>query len=201
MDIAKTIENLKRNEFEVSYFESAIEAASYLDSKIVGKTVGFGDSETLAYMGMAELLKRHNTVYDVGGIKDDEEFIEIAKRAMNTDVFMLSVNGISETGVMVNIDGTGNRVAGSLFGHDAVYFVAGVNKICPTIEEAIDRARNIAAPLDTVRFGYKTPCVVKGKCYDCHSPHRICNALTIYMQKMNNVDHVEVVLINEELGF
>ena len=201
MDIAKTIENLKKNEFEVSYFESACEAAIYLDTKIDGKTVGFGDSETLAYMGMADLLKHHNTVYDVGGIKDDEEFVETAKKAMNTDVFMLSVNGISETGAMVNIDGTGNRVAGSLFGHDAVYFVAGVNKIRPTIEEAIDRARNIAAPLDTARFGYKTPCAIKSKCYDCHSPRRICNVLTIYMQKMNNVDHVEVVLINEELGF
>ena len=201
MDVAKTIENLKKNEFEVSYFETASEAARYIDSKIDGKTVGFGDSETLAHMGMANLLRKHNTVYDAGAEKDDAEFVRVAKEALTTDVFMLSVNGISETGAMVNIDGTGNRVAGSLFGHDAVYFVAGVNKICPTIEAAIDRARNIAAPLDTARFGYKTPCATTGKCYDCHSPRRICNALTIYMQKMNNVNHVEVVLINEKLGF
>ena len=99
-----------------------------------------------------------------------------------------------------HIDGTGNRVAGSLYGHKKVYFVAGANKVLPTIEEAAHRARNIAAPLNAARHGYKTPCAFKkDHCYDCYSPQRICNAQVIYWQKMNHMD-MEIVLINESLG-
>lgn len=103
---------------------------------------------------MYEKLSRHNTIFDVHQInrerdgfeKSNEAFLDLARKAMVTDVFLTSVNGVSETGVMVNVDGTGNRVAGSLFGHKKVYFVLGVNKIMPTLEEAIYRARNVAAP-------------------------------------------------------
>ena len=200
MDLEKTIANLKKNEFEVSYFETGAEAAAYLDSRIDGKTVGFGDSETLRVMGVPELLAKHNTVYNPIGVHDDDEFDDIAKKTQLTDVFLTSVNGISETGEMVNIDGTGNRVAGSIFGHEKVYMVASTKKIEPTLEEAIFRARNVAAPTNTKKFGYATPCAVKGKCYDCHAPRRICNVMAIYMQKMNGMD-VEVVLVGEDLGF
>ena len=200
MDLEKTIQNLRKNEFEVSYFETAAEAAAYLDSRIDGKTVGFGDSETLRTMGVPELLATHNTVYNPIGVHDDDEFDDIAKKTQLTDVFLTSVNGISETGEMVNIDGTGNRVAGSIFGHEKVYMVASTKKIEPTLEEAIFRARNVAAPTNTKKFGYATPCAKTGKCYDCHAPRRICNVMAIYMQKMNGMD-VEVVLVGEELGF
>ena len=200
MDLEKTIANMKKNEFEVSYFETGAEAAAYLDSRIDGKTVGFGDSETLRTMGVPELLATHNTVYNPIGVHDDDEFDDIAKKTQLTDVFLTSVNGISETGEMVNIDGTGNRVAGSIFGHEKVYMVASTKKIEPTLEEAIFRARNVAAPTNTKKFGYATPCAKTGKCYDCHAPRRICNVMAIYMQKMNGMD-VEVVLVGEELGF
>ncbi|MBQ4410808.1 MAG: LUD domain-containing protein, partial [Firmicutes bacterium] len=116
MDLEKTIQNLRKNEFEVSYFETAAEAAAYLDSRIDGKTVGFGDSETLRTMGVPELLEKHNTVYNPIGVHDDAEFAAITRRTQLTDVFLTSVNAIAETGQMVNIDGTGNRVAGSIFG-------------------------------------------------------------------------------------
>ncbi|WP_443796173.1 LUD domain-containing protein [Dialister hominis] len=112
------------------------------------------------------------------------------------------MNGVSETGVMVNVDGTGNRVAGSLFGHKKVYFVLGVNKIMPTLEEAIYRARNVAAPKNVLRHGYKCGCSLQGgdRCYDCSAPDRICNVLAIYYKKMRNIE-MEVILINEDLGY
>ena len=101
----------------------------------------------------------------------------------------------------MHIDGTGNRVAGSLYGHRKVYFVVGKNKIAPTLEEASNRARNIAAPMNAARHKYKTPCAVhEDHCYDCSSPDRICNAQVIYWRKMNHMD-MEVVLINEDFGF
>jgi hypothetical protein len=110
------------------------------------------------------------------------------------------VNAMAETGELVNIDGTGNRVAGSLFGHEKVYFVAGINKVCPTLEEARFRARNVAAPANAARHGYRTPCAVRADhCYDCASPDRICCGEMIYHRKMRFID-MEVVLIGEKLG-
>ena len=210
MDLEKVRRAFKRNRFECSVFETAGEAAEYLDGKIDGETVGFGDSLTLQAMGMYEKLSRHNTVFDVHQInrerdgfeKSNEAFLDLARKAMVTDVFLTSVNGVSETGVMVNVDGTGNRVAGSLFGHKKVYFVLGVNKIMPTLEEAIYCARNVAVPKNVLRHGYKCGCSLQGgdRCYDCGAPDRICNVLAIYYKKMRNIE-MEVILINEDLGY
>lgn len=202
MDIDKTIKSLQRNRFTVSYFETAAEAAEYIDKNIDGKTVGFGDSATMHSMELYKKLSAHNTVHDPYQSKDNDEFLEIAMRCMDTEIYLTSVNALSETGEMVNIDGTGNRVAASLFGHKKVYFVVTTNKIEESLEKAIWRARNIAGPKNAAKYNLSTPCVVKGdKCYNCASPERICNTLNIYLKKMNDVDEVEVVLINEKLGF
>ncbi len=102
---------------------------------------------------------------------------------------------------MVNLDGSGNRIAGTLFGHQKVYFVIGSNKIVPTLELAIERTRNTAAPQNAKRLQLKTPCAMEGtRCYDCSSPERICNAMVIYFQKMNDLD-MEIILVQENLGF
>lgn len=202
MNIEKTIKSLERNRYTVSYFETYQEAADYLDAQIDGKIVGFGDSKTMIKMELFERLSKHNTVYDPNQSVDNDEFVAIAKKTLVTDVFLTSVNAMSETGEMVNIDGTGNRVAGSLFGHDKVYFVVGTNKIAPTLDDAIYRARNVAGPLNSKKYDLPTPCVqVGGRCYDCNMPERICNAMVIYYKKMHDTDDMEVVLINEELGF
>ncbi|HOT22307.1 MAG TPA: LUD domain-containing protein, partial [Sedimentibacter sp.] len=148
---------------------------------------------------LAELLSKNNTVIDPAPYSGDE-FNEVAKKALLTDVFFTSVNGVAETGELVNIDGTGNRVAGSLFGHKKIYFVFGTNKIEPNLEKAIWRARNIAAPQNSKRLGYNTPCAVKAdRCYDCSSSERICNTLNIHLKKMKYVE-AECIIINENLG-
>ena len=199
-NIEKTAESLRKRGYEVTCFETGKEAVAYLDSKIDGFTVGFGDSETMLVLGLYERLSSHNEVYDPKHPREGQGFYDTAKICLTTEIFMTSVNGIAETGEMVNIDGTGNRVAGSLYGHRKVYFVAGRNKIAPTLEEAAHRARNVAAPKNAARHQYKTPCAVhEDRCYDCNSPNRICNAQVIYWRKMNHMD-MEVVLINEDLG-
>ncbi len=200
MNIEKAIKALEKNGYKVSFFESAEGAAQYLDGEIRGKTVGFGDSETLLQMRMYERLALNNTVFDPMHRPEDQSFIEAGKNCLTTEIFLTSVNAISETGELINIDGTGNRLSGSLFGHQKVYFVAGTNKISPSLEEAINRARNIAAPLNAKRHGFKTPCAAKGeRCFDCASPERICNALLIHFKKMLSIE-MEVVLIGDNLG-
>ncbi len=202
MNIEKTIKSLKKNRYTVSFFKTAKEAAEYIDKEIDGKTVGFGDSITMKDMKLYERLSAHNEVYDPNQSSDNDEFLELAMKCLDTQVYLTSVNAMSETGEMVNIDGTGNRVAGSLFGHEKIYFVVTTNKIEETLEKAIYRARNIAGPKNALKYNLRTPCVVKGdRCYDCESPDRICNTMNIYLKKMNDIDDVEIVLIDEKLGF
>ena len=120
---------------------------------------------------------------------------------MTTDMYVTSVNGLAETGELVNIDGIGNRVAGTLFGHRKVWFVVGRNKLAPTYEEALWRARNIGAPKNAQKLHKKTPCAVRAdRCYDCKSPDRICRGLVVLWEAISGME-MEVVLIDEELGF
>ena len=195
----KLISALKRKGYIVTFFRTSPEAVDYLVGQLQGCTVGFGDSATLASMKLADRLAKKNRVFDPGACYA-QDFFDEGIKALTADVFFTSVNAVSETGELVNIDGTGNRIAGSLFGHRKVYFVFGTNKIEPTLERAIWRARNIAAPRNAMRLSCQTPCAIKGdRCYDCASPDRICNAMTIHFQKMNPIES-EVIIIDEELG-
>ena len=205
IDIEKTIKALERNKFIVHYFETGAEAISYLKGRIQNKCVAIGDSRTLLEIGVHDALSEVNEdITDIQHPLPGESFRDTALRTMGRDVFLTSVNALSQTGEMVNIDGTGNRVAASLFGSQEVFFVLGVNKITPDLASAIYRARNIAAPLNSKKNKKSSlnPCAtLDEKCYDCGSPDRICNALTIYYKKMRNMQTMEIIIINESLGF
>ena len=187
--------NLEARGFFVRTFATAAEAAAYLNEAIDGKTVGFGGSVTLQDMGLYELLGSHNEVH-WHWVNGQEE----RKTAMGTQVYLSSANGLAETGEIINIDGSGNRVASTLYGHEKVYLVIGRNKLAPTYDEALWRARNIASPKNAQRLGRKTPCAVKGdRCYDCKSPERICRGLVVLWGPMMGME-TEVILVDEDLG-
>lgn len=183
--------------YAVKVFPTGREAAEYLDAAIDGKSVGFGGSVTLDALGIYERLERHNkTIWHWKW----EDKAAARREAMTSDVYLTSVNGLAETGELVNIDGSGNRVAATLFGHEKVYFVIGRNKLAPTYDEAVWRARNVASPQNAQRLGKKTPCAVKGgRCYDCKSPERICRGLVTLWGPMMGME-AEVLLIDEDLG-
>ena len=190
---------LEGNGFAVSVFSTGAEAAAYLNRAIDGKTVGCGGSMTLQELGLYESLATHNTLY-YHGISDDPK--AAWKNAATADVYLLSANAIAaDTGEILSIDGTGNRVASTLFGHEKVYFVAGKNKVSEDFHSALWRLRNVVAPKNAQRLGRKTPCAAKAdKCYNCNSPERICRGLVVHYKKMNSMD-MEVVLIDEEVGY
>ena len=126
---------------------------------------------------------------------------ETRERAGKAETYLCSTNGVSENGEIVNIDGFGNRVAGTIYGPERVFLVVGRNKIAPDLTGAIDRARNIAAPKNAQRLGVKTPCAVKGdRCYDCKSPQRICRGLVVLWEAVKGCE-TEVVLVDEALGY
>ena len=121
--------------------------------------------------------------------------------AASAQVYLTSVNGLAETGEIINIDGAGNRVASTLYGHEKVYYIVGKNKLAETYDDALWRARNIASPKNARKLGRKTPCAINAdKCYDCKSPDRICRGLVVMWEPMMNME-AEVILIDEELGF
>lgn len=194
-DWTNLTKNLEERGFAVRTFATKEAAADYLDSQIDGVSVGFGGSMTVQEMGLYPRLAAHNNAvwhWDKAGLE----------QAATTDVYISSVNGLAETGELINIDGTGNRVSSTLFGHEKVYFVVGKNKIAPDYDKALWRARNIASPKNAQRIGVQTPCAVKGdRCYDCKSPQRICRGLVVLWEKPKAIQTMEVILIDEELGY
>lgn len=193
--------NLEQKGYAVSCFDTAGEAAAYLNAQIDNTTVGLGGSMTLSEMGLYEKLVSHNAVYWHWKLQKDETAPAVCEAANAAEIYISSVNGIAETGEIINIDGNCNRVAAIFYGHRKVYLVAGENKLAPDYDSALHRARNIAAPLNAKRLGIKTPCAAKGdRCYDCKSPARICRGLSVLWEKPMS-GAFEVVLIKEKLGY
>ena len=200
MDLTKIKSNLEKNGYSVSCFGTAEEASDYLNAEIDGRTVGFGGSMTLEEMGLFESLGKHNEVF-WHWHPGDKAAEEVRALSSGTEIYLSSVNGIAETGEIINIDGSGNRAAGMLYGHKKVYLVVGENKIAPGFEQAMWRARNIAAPLNAKRLNCKSPCAAKGdRCYDCSVPGRICRGVSLLWKAPTSMDF-EVVLIKEKLGY
>lgn len=197
----KVAENLKKLGYQVSVFDTTAQAADYLCGEIKDTTVGFGGSITLRDMGLYDRLQETNKVawhmYPAEGQNKDE----LRMLARNTDVYLTSANGLAETGEIINIDGAGNRVSESIFGHKKVYFVIGKNKLAEDYDKALWRARNIAGPKNAQRLNRKTPCAAKAdRCYNCSSPDRICKVLSVFWGAPMGAD-CEVVLIKEDLGY
>lgn len=203
MQLQTIKENLTNKGFDVSTFNSGQEAVVYLEKAITGKTVGIGGSLTVKELGLDQVLAKHNELFwhwlpeqaaQMGGMD------AVREQANKAQVYICSVNGMAETGEMINIDGSGNRISATAYGHEKVYFIVGKNKIEKDIEGAIWRARNIAAPKNAQRLQRKTPCAVKGdKCYNCDSPERICNGMLIIDRPLGAMK-MEVILVEEDLG-
>ncbi len=193
----KIVENLRKNGFTVTEFDTKEAAADYLTGSLHGKSIGMGGSMTLAALDVYDRLAADNTVYWHQTVPGDDTCIP----ANNAQVYITSANAVSEEGYILNIDGRGNRVAGTLMKKERVIFVVGQNKLSGPFPEALDRARNIAAPKNAQRLHKKTPCAVDGVCHDCASPDRICNALVVLWKKPSWCENMEVVLIRQDLGY
>lgn len=193
--------NLESKGYKVSVFNTKENAAKYLNNEINNKIVGFGGSVTIREMDLFKMLSTHNTVYWHEEKPENMSVMETRTVAAQAEIYISSVNGISEQGEIVNIDNTGNRVAAISYGPAKIYLVVGVNKVTKDCESALYRARNVAAPLNAKRLSRKTPCAVKAdKCYNCNSSERICRNLSILWDKPTGAEY-EVILINENLGY
>ena len=197
-DLEKTRKNLENRGFHAHVFATGAEAAEFLVQTLHGTSIGIGGSVTIDTLGVYDRLCGSNEVF----WHWKNHAPETRERAGKAETYLCSANGVSENGEIVNIDGFGNRVAGTIYGPERVFLVVGRNKIAPNLTGAIDRARNIAAPLNARRLNRHTPCAVgEPRCHDCRSPEKICGVMTVFFMPPTSIKEFHVILVNEDIGY
>jgi len=202
-DLKKTLES---NNFDVFIAESAEAAKTIFWDDIFPaadvKTIGGGGSMTFMATGLYDELKNRKDINLLDTYAKDtppEVAIERRRQALLADLFVTGTNAVTETGQLVNLDMTGNRVAAFAFGPKQVVVFVGRNKIVADVDEAIFRIKNYAAPTNAMRLDKKTPCVKTAFCEECKSPDRICNSWII-TEKSFPKGRIKVILINDDMG-
>ena len=197
-DLEKTRKNLENRGLRAHVFATGAEAADYLAQTLHNTCIGIGGSVTIDEIGVYDRLSADNDVI----WRWKKPTPDSRERGAAAETFLCSANGVSETGEIVNIDGYGNRVAPTIYGPQRVFLVVGKNKIAPDLNGAIDRARNIAAPLNARRLNRHTPCAVgEPRCHDCRSPEKICGVMTVFFMPPTSIKEFHVLLVNEDLGY
>jgi L-lactate utilization protein LutB len=203
--LADLQQTLEANNFEV--YTAADPAAAHrivMDEilpKCGARSVGWGGSMTVAGTGLFQAVKARTDIEMVDTLDKQvsaEEFVERRRRSLLVDLFITGTNAVTEDGQLVNLDMFGNRVAALTFGPKHVVVIVGRNKIVPSLDDAMFRVKNIAAPANAMRLDKKTPCVKTSYCDECKSPDRICNTWTI-TEKSYPKGRVKVVLVNQDL--
>lgn len=195
------VKNLKSRHFDAYYCDnkaSALEKALELIPQ--GASVGWGGAMSAQQIGLMEAVKGGQYhVYDRNTCTTMEDRVKMMKKCLTAEVFLTGANAISLDGQMVNIDGNGNRVAAIVYGPDSIIVIAGMNKVVDTLEDAIRRARTIAAPMNQQRFPNQTPCQVTGSCADCKSEECSCNQILI-TRHCRPAGRIKFIIVGEELG-
>ncbi|MCB2149514.1 MAG: lactate utilization protein [Deltaproteobacteria bacterium] len=198
---------LKKNNFDVFTAADTQTAGAVFQNDILPgievKTAAWGDSMTMLATGVLDAVKSNPGIQLIDPFDartSPEERLERRRQALLTDLFFTGSNAVTETGVLVNLDMVGNRVAGLTFGPTHVVLFIGRNKIVPTLDDALQRVKNVAAPANAIRHpGLKTPCMKTAVCMDCSSPDRICNTWCI-TEKCFPKGRIKIILINQDLG-
>lgn len=204
--VQRTLTALEKNGFDVMYFPTRTEVvAKVLQLIPPTASVGVGGSVTVREIGLVDSLEQQgNTITSHWEAQKKgqkpEEIMKARKLLASTDFFLTSTNAITEEGHLVNIDHAGQRVAAMIFGPQKVIIIAGVNKIVRNVDQAMDRIRNVAAPMNAKRLNLKLPCTETGICSNCESPNRICNVTTIIERRPVHTDSI-IILLGETVGF
>lgn len=162
-----------------------------------GSSITMGGCMSAQEIGLVDALREGNYHFLD---RDRMESREALLAAYDADIFLSSVNAMTDDGILLNIDGNANRVSCIAQGPRKVIFLVGMNKICSDLDAAMKRARNVAAPINAQRFGLNTPCSKTGKCFDCKSPDTICCQF-LMTRFSRHKDRIHVILVNDDLGF
>ncbi|MBP5661689.1 MAG: lactate utilization protein [Clostridia bacterium] len=195
------VKALSARHFDACYCPTRADAcAKALEMIAPGSSVAWGGGMSLIECGLIDALRAGDYVlFDREKVLPEDRQALYAKM-LTADTFLMSANAISQTGELVNIDGTGNRVAALCFGPKQVIVIAGLNKAAPTLRDAVIRARSTAAPLNAQRFLLQTPCRATGVCGDCKGADSIC-AQIVLTRLCRPAGRIKVILCGEDLGF
>ncbi len=199
----RVVKALQSRHFEACYCATKAEALQKALSYIPeGSSVGWGGSVSVEEIGLKEAVRSPKyKAIDRDAVSDPAEKTRLMKQCLSANVFLMGTNALTQDGELVNIDGTGNRLAAMCFGPDSVIVIAGINKLAPDLDTAIARARSVAAPINAARFpGLDTPCAKIGLCGDCRSESCICNQILI-TRNSRPAGRIKVIVVGEELGF
>lgn len=195
------VKNLQSRHFEAYYCstkEDALQKALELIPE--GASVGWGGTLTCQQIGLLDAVRNGNyRAIDRDCCNTAEEREQAARDCLLSDVFLVSANALSMDGQMVSIDGQGNRVAAIVYGPKTVLVIAGMNKVVDTLEDAVHRARTVAAPMNQQRFGHPNPCTVTATCADCKCETSICNQILI-TRHCRPAGRIKFILVGEDLG-
>ena len=195
----KVIKGLASRNMTGYYAESREEALKKaLELIPEGSSVAMGGCMSAAEIGLVAAVKNGNYRFIDRDLIPDRRAAMLA--AYDADVFLSSVNAMTEDGELVNIDGNANRVSAIAFGPKKVVMIVGMNKVCSDLDAAMKRARGVAAPTNAQRFGLSTPCAKTGSCMNCKSPDTICCQFLI-TRFSRHADRIHVILVNDDLGF
>lgn len=196
------VEILSRNAYDTHYADNLDEAKNIVLNMIPkGSSVSLGGSVTLEKMDMVNIFRNGEySFFDRYQNKPFEEIVEIYRQSLLADFLVTSTNAVTKAGELVNIDCSGNRVAGMIFGPRRVIVVVGVNKFVDNLEDAFNRLKKIA-PLNCKRVGHKTPCIETGNCEECNIQHRMCNYMTVINHGRKFPGRISVVVVAEEAGY
>jgi L-lactate utilization protein LutB len=190
----------KRN-IEAFYCENKDDTVKLMLSFIEeGKSISWGGSNTITELGIKDILENGNYVLVDRDKFTGEERNTKMREAFFSDYYLTSSNAVTQDGLLVNIDGNGNRVAAISFGPKQVIVVVGINKLVPTVEHAVDRIRNFATPPNAIRLDYDTPCSKSGVCSDCLVKDCICGQILVTRYN-RNAGRIKVIIVGETLGF
>ena len=196
------IKNMAKRNMEGYYCATSAEAVEKALSLMPeGSSVTWGGSMSIIECGLMNAIKTGKyEIIDRDLAKTPQEVREMYAKQVMADYYLMSTNAITMNGELVNIDGRANRVSCLCWGPQNVIIIAGMNKIATDVEDAIKRARNIAAPANTVRLNRNTPCTQTGKCENCYSPDCICSQFVV-TRRSGVPNRIKVILVGEELGY
>jgi L-lactate utilization protein LutB len=198
----RVIKSLEKNSMNGIYVQTKEEVLEKVISLIPeGSKVGTGGSLSLDQIGVKDVLRNGNFSFidrNLPGLSEEESH-QMRRDSLHADVFLTSTNALTMDGKLVNIDGTGNRVAAISYGPTKVIVVAGINKIVTDLEAAIRRIKDYVTPLHARRRDRSVPCAKTGVCVDCKIPERSCNIVTI-IEHQRHKDRITIIIVGEELG-
>lgn len=180
--------------------DALAKALSYIEE---GSSVTWGGSMSISEIGLMDAVKNGNyEIIDRSVAKNYDEQRVIFSKAVLADYYLMSSNAITLDGELINIDGTGNRVACLTYGPKNVIMIVGMNKVVNDVEDGIKRVRNFASPPNTLRLGLKTPCSMTGRCGDCYGDTCICSQIVVTRRQSAAMrGRIKIILVGESLGY